>query len=95
MSKSEVYSWRLTPELKERLVAVARREGISLADLLEAMAAEWLDRHADPEEERLQQSLQEAAAPWLGSLAGDDPQRSRRVREGMRRKLGERRRPAP
>lgn len=45
MSKSEVYSWRLTPELKAELEAAARAEKVSISDLLERMVQEWLGIH--------------------------------------------------
>jgi hypothetical protein len=40
--KSEVYSWRLAPDLKAELEQRAREEGIGLAALLERISREWL-----------------------------------------------------
>lgn len=92
MAKTEVYSWRLSRELKRLLAEAARDERVSLADLLEGIATEWLRMHRDADEETRQLALHEAAAPCIGALAGGDPGRSRRVREALREKLAARRR---
>jgi hypothetical protein len=42
MSKSEVYSWRVTPALKAELEAAARAEKVPLSVLLETIAYDWL-----------------------------------------------------
>ncbi len=44
-------------------------------------------RNPDEDEEQRQRELHEAAAPFIGSLAGGDPSRSQNVREQLRRKL--------
>ena len=92
MAKTEVYSWRLSPELKGLLAEAAREERVSIADLLERIAGDWLHRHGDEDEEERQRTLHEAVLPCLGSLAGGDPTRSRRVSEKLREKLEGRRR---
>lgn len=43
MSKSEVYSWRLTPELKAELEAAARVEKTTISKILVASTKSWLD----------------------------------------------------
>ena len=84
MSKSEVYSWRVSPELKESLEDAARTEGMSLAGLLEQIALEWLEDHAQVDKDE-QRRLHEAARQWIGKLKGGDPllsqQASQRVSE--------------
>ncbi len=71
---------------------MAREKHLSIAGLLERMVAEWLHRNPDEDEEQRQRDLHAAAAPSIGSLAGDKPGRSRRVRELLRKKLeGQRR----
>ena len=92
MAKTEVYSWRLSSEMKQLLAAAAREESTSIADLLERIAGDWLRRHVDEDEEERQRTLHEAVLPCLGSLAGGDPTRSRRVRERVLEKLEGRRR---
>jgi hypothetical protein len=42
MSKSEVYSWRLSPKLKAELERAAREENVPLSGLLERISREWL-----------------------------------------------------
>jgi len=84
MSKSEVYSWRVSPELKERLEDAARAEDMSLAGLLEQISLEWLEDHTQVDEEE-QRRLHETAREWIGKLEGGDPllaqQASQRVSE--------------
>ena len=43
MDKTEVYSWRLDPKLKDELLEAARSEKTSVANLLERLAREWLE----------------------------------------------------
>jgi hypothetical protein len=40
--KTVVYRWRLSPKRKAELEAAARREGISLAALLNRITGDWL-----------------------------------------------------
>jgi ATP/maltotriose-dependent transcriptional regulator MalT len=87
--KSEVYSWRLAPDLKDALEAAARRERVSVSRLLERIAREWLQTRptAAEDDEAEQARLRAAAAPYIGSIAGDDPELSEKVRERMIEKL--------
>jgi len=93
MNKSEVYSWRVSPELKAKLEEAARGEHASLAQFLEKIAREWLacaPRKGDDEEE--QRRLQEQAVRYIGKMRGSDPSRaeetSQRVREKLKKKYG-------
>jgi hypothetical protein len=92
MPKSEVYSWRLSPDLKHRLSLAARAHRVSLAQLLETITAQWLRHQSDPDDEARQRALHEALEPCIGTIQGDDPDRSKRVHELVREKLGARRR---
>jgi len=91
--KTEVYSWRVSTDVKTSLEREARRRKLSLAAVLDLAAEEWLRKSAtgnnDDEE---QQRLQQAALKCFGSLAGGDPLRSenagRTVRERLRRQYG-------
>ncbi len=91
--KTEVYSWRVSTEMKTGLEREARRRKLSLAAVLDLAADEWLKKTAsltnDDEEQR---RLQQAALKCFGSFAGDDPLRSekaaRTVRERLRRQYG-------
>ena len=51
MTKSEVYSWRVSPDLKMQLEVAARDEKTSVGTLLERIAREWLDEHRLNDEE--------------------------------------------
>jgi hypothetical protein len=91
--KTEVYSWRVSTDIKTGLEREARRQKLSLAAVLDLAAQEWLKKSAsgvsDDEE---QHRLQRAAAKSFGSFAGGDPLRSenagRIVRERLRRQYG-------
>ena len=87
--KSEVYSWRLTPDLKGQLEERAREEGIGLAALLERIARDWLRAKAAAcnDDEREQARLKAAAMRAIGSLRGGDPELSERVRERVQERL--------
>jgi hypothetical protein len=92
--KSEVYSWRLSPDLKEDLEEAARRERISVSRLLERIAREWLKTRASAAEddEAEQERIRARAMRFVGSIQGGDPDRAanarERVREVLARKYG-------
>lgn len=90
--KTEVYSWRLSPSLKSKLEEVARSERVSVAALLERIVRAWLEQRArESASDDEQARIRAAAAPYIGSFAGDDPHRSERVRELVRKRLTGRR----
>ncbi len=61
MSKSEVYSWRVTPALKAELEAAARAENTSVGVILERIARDWLNgRRPGGEQRRLRMQLAKA-----------------------------------
>jgi hypothetical protein len=90
--KSEVYSWRLSPDLKADLEEAARRERVSVARLLERIAREWLKARASEDDEAEQERLRAIAMQYVGTIRGGDPDRSaevsKRVRELLARKYG-------
>jgi hypothetical protein len=92
--KSEIYSWRLSPDLKSDLEEAARRERVSVAQLLERIAREWLKARAAAAEddEAEQERLRAIAMQFAGTIRGGDPDRaaeaSKRVRELLARKYG-------
>jgi len=91
--KTEVYSWRVSPEIKTSLEREAQRRKVSLAAVLDLAAEEWLQKSAagknDDEE---QHRLRQAALKCVGSLAGGDPKRAENagtaVRQRLRRRYG-------
>jgi hypothetical protein len=90
--KTEVYSWRVSTELKMGLEREARRRKISLAKVLDAAAQEWLKkRSSDQDDDAAEQKrLHEAAAKSFGTITGGDPKRSENVRQIVRERLRQR-----
>lgn len=83
MSKSEVYSWRLTPALKAELEAAARDESSSVGAVLERIAREWLKRRHKLDAAE-QESRRAALMACAGIYKGDGtPATNARVREVM------------
>lgn len=86
--KTEVYSWRVSSELKQSLEREARKRKASISSILDAAAREWLRKSrasiADDEE---QKRLHAAIEPLIGSISGADPYRSESVSEIVRARL--------
>jgi hypothetical protein len=90
MAKTEVYSWRLSPELKQALEAAARDERASVAAVLERLVRAGLIRSrsaARRGEENLEACIRLAAMRHVGSLRGGDPKRAARARDRVRAHL--------
>ena len=70
--KTEVYSWRISPDLKTDLETEARRENLSLSALLDRLACEWLaERRAQSgTDEAVQARLHRAAEKLFGAIRG-------------------------
>jgi hypothetical protein len=93
MAKTEVYSWRVAPDLKMALERAARAEGSSVSALLERIARAWLAEHRavslrSEEEER----IRARAMKCIGVIRGDDPKRSSQVSQRVREILLEKKR---
>jgi predicted transcriptional regulator len=89
MGKTEVYSWRLSPDMKRRLEEAARRERRSVGSLLEEIVAAHVDaQHADsPGDAAHQRALHRSAARFAGCLESGDPQRGTNVRTRVKARL--------
>lgn len=88
MTKSEVYSWRLSPELKMDLEAAAREEKSSVSAILERLAREWLRGRKSPISETEQERLRAALMACAGTISlGEGPYTNKRVREFITAKL--------
>src|SRR4051794_28523241 len=86
--KTEVYSWRLSPDLKGALEEAARRERVSVSRLLERIAREWLKASAPAQDEEAGQArLRAAVAPYIGALRSGDPDLAEKASERMREEL--------
>ena len=91
MAKTEVYSWRLDPELKQQLEAAARAEKTSVSAVLERLAKQWL-KQSEPADTDAEQGRLRALAMSSSGIVdddGDDGQSATnaRVREVMGKRL--------
>ena len=93
MSKTEVYSWRLDPDLKQRLEQAARVEKTSVGGLLDRIVRDWLGAHRpDDDDEALQRRLHAEAEAVIGTISlGEGPYTRQRIRERVRARLAEKR----
>ena len=88
MSKTEVYSWRLDPDLKQRLEAEARAGKTSVGALLDRIVREWFGQGPrNEDDDALQRRLHEEADKWIGSINSGDPYGSERVKERVHAKI--------
>jgi len=86
--KTEVYSWRVSPDIKTSLEREARRRKISISAALDLAAREWLLKTSvTNEDDEGQYRLKKAASRWLGALASGDAQRSEKVSRTVRQRL--------
>jgi hypothetical protein len=69
--KTEVYSWRVSTELKTGLEREARRRKISLSAALDLAAQEWLKKNGQDDDAAEQRRLHAAAAKAIGTIEGD------------------------
>jgi len=89
--KTEVYSWRVSTELKTGLERAARRQKTSLSAVLDLAAQEYLARTgAEDEGDAEQQRLHQAAAKCLDAFDGGGPHRSEDARLTVRQRLRQR-----
>jgi hypothetical protein len=92
--KGEVSSWRLSRDLKCGLEEAARREAMSVSQLLELIVREGLKTRAAAaaDDEAEQERLRAVAMQSIGTIRGGDPDRAaeagKRVRELLPRKHG-------
>ena len=86
--KTEVYSWRLTDELKSDLEREARLRKLSVSSVLDLAVREWLKKSAlDVAGDAAQRELHKAADGCLGVLAGRNRHRAEAAREAVRKRL--------
>ena len=83
--KTEVYSWRVSAQKKLELEMEARREGKSVAQLLDEMSSEWLkvkknSHNGDAEQAALRRRIMKT----VGTIHGGDPTRASRAGELVR-----------
>jgi len=87
--KTEVYSWRVSADLKMNLEREAQRRNTSISALLDQAARDLLNKGEVGNDDEEQRRLQEAASQCFGSWSGGDPRGSEKVRETVRQRLRE------
>jgi|ERR1019366_3939483 hypothetical protein len=87
--KTEVYSWRVSAARKTDLKSEARREGTSMAELLERITADWLQQRRTSRngEEAEQAALRRRVMATVGTIRGGDPSLATRAREVVRERI--------
>ncbi len=87
--KTEVYSWRVSAAKKAELESEARREGTSVAELLERITADWLQerRTSRNGEEDEQAALRRRVMATVGTIRSGDPTLATRAREVVRERI--------
>jgi hypothetical protein len=86
--KNEVYSWRVSTDLKTGLEREARRRKLSLSAVLDLAARDWLNKGSaeiDGDEEQLR--LRKAASECFGAVASGHAHRSENARQAVRQRL--------
>jgi hypothetical protein len=87
--KTEVYSWRVSAQRKAELESEARREGTSLASLLEEITATWLKerRNSRNGDDAEQAAIRKRVMATVGTLRSGDPTLSTRARAVVRERI--------
>jgi hypothetical protein len=89
--RTEVYSWRLSAELKSDLERAASERKLSVSAVLDIAVRDWLKKSAtDTAGDEEQRRLHAAAEACVGILAGRNPRRSETAREAIQSKLRKR-----
>jgi hypothetical protein len=86
--KTDVYSWRLSGELKSDLEREARLRRVPVSAVLETAVRDWLKKGTtDVSEDDAQRRLHRAVAACLGTVASGNPRRAETTREAVRERL--------
>jgi len=88
--KTEVYSWRVSPDLKADLEREARLRNSSLSALLDTVTREWLAARDKNDDAAEQERLHAAARACFGTIKGDGTPRSENVSRLVRERLRQR-----
>lgn len=86
--KTEVYSWRVSADLKTGLEREAHRRKVPVSTLLDLAARDWLNKSgSDADNHAEQLRLQSAALECFGAFAGGGRHRSENTRQIVRQRL--------
>jgi post-segregation antitoxin (ccd killing protein) len=89
--KTEVYSWRVSRDLKSHLEREARHRKVPVSSLLEEAVRKWLKESAESlADDDSQRKLHAAAEAYLGVLSSGTPGNAESVRKTIRRRLARR-----
>ena len=89
--KTEVYSWRVSPELKSRLEREAQRRKTSFSAVLELAARDFLEQAAPKsEDDQEQERIRRAAFACIGAIEGSDPSRAQNASAHVKQLLRQR-----
>ncbi|MGD0425882.1 MAG: hypothetical protein ABSC10_04110 [Candidatus Acidiferrales bacterium] len=92
--KAEVYSWRLSEELKSDLEREARLRKLPVSSVLDLAVRDWLKKSgANVAGDETQRALHAAAENCLGTVASGNSRRAETTRKTIRRRLQRRREP--
>jgi hypothetical protein len=87
---TEVYSWRVSTELKKALEREARRRKISLTKALDLAAEEWRKKGGTDKDDAVEQRrLHATAAKTFGTIEGH-PDGAENAREIVRQRIRQR-----
>ena len=88
MSKTEVYSWRVSPATKGALEAEARKQNVSVAALLDRITKDWIEAGREEAGEDEEQSrLRLAVRQTIGTIEGRSPKRSKQAGDLIRKRV--------
>ena len=86
--RSEVYSWRLSADLKSDLEREARLRKVTVSSVLESAVRDWLKNgNADASDDEAQRRLHTAATACFGVLASGNSRRYETARDALRKRL--------
>lgn len=86
--KTEIYSWRLSAELKSDLERKARVKKVPVSTVLDWAVRDWLKTsEMDAVENETQRELHDVAEKCFGVLAGNNPRRAETARGAVRERL--------
>ena len=85
--KTEVYSWRLSSDLKATLAREAHRRGESVSAILDQAATAWLQTASGEPDDQQQAALHQAASKCVGVFASGKSNGSTTVRQTVRDRL--------
>jgi hypothetical protein len=90
--KTEVYSWRLSGELKSDLEREARLRKVPVSSVLDLAVRDWLKKsNADVAGDEAQRELHSSVERCLGVLASGNPRRAEDARKAVRDRIQRRR----